>query len=86
MTLFPYFLRQCSPDSFYFPALPFPSSSTGVSSKVIELETHIETLSSLLMMLQNNNESLIAMNMFVTAYDIATTRESKHIVHQPSFS
>ena len=32
MTLFPYFLRQCSPDSFYFPALPVPSSSTGVSS------------------------------------------------------
>ena len=32
ITPFPYFLRQCSPDSFYFPALPFPSSSTGVSS------------------------------------------------------
>ena len=61
-------------------------SSTEVSSKVIELETHIETLSSLLMMLQNNNESLIAMNMYVTAYDIATTRESKHIIHQPPIS
>lgn len=61
-------------------------SSTSVSSKVIELETHIETLSSLLLMLQNNNESLIAMNMYVTAYDIATTRESKHIVHQPPLS
>lgn len=61
-------------------------SSTGVSSKVIELETHIETLSSLLLMLQNNNESLIAMNMYVTAYDIATTRESKHIIHQPPLS
>ena len=61
-------------------------SSTGVSSKVIELETHIETLSSLLLMLQNNNESLIAMNMYVTAYDIATTRESKTIIHQPPLS
>ncbi|MBR4984046.1 MAG: DUF87 domain-containing protein, partial [Lachnospiraceae bacterium] len=61
-------------------------SSTSVSSKVIELETHIETLSSLLLMLQNNNESLIAMNMYVTAYDIAATRESKHIVHQPPLS
>ena len=61
-------------------------STTEVSSKVIELETHIETLSSLLLMLQNNNESLIAMNMYVTAYDIVTTRESKHIIHQPSLS
>ena len=61
-------------------------SSTSVSSKVIELETHIETLSSLLMMLQNNNESLIAMNMYVTAYDIVSTRENKSIIHQPSLS
>ena len=61
-------------------------SSTGVSSKVIELQTHIETLSSLLMMLQNNNESLIAMNMYVTAYDIASTREAKHMIHQPPLS
>ena len=61
-------------------------SSTGVSSKVIELETHIETLSSLLLMLQNNNESLIAMNMYITAYDIATTRETKTIIHQPPLS
>ena len=61
-------------------------SSTGVSSKVIELETHIETLSSLLVMLQNNNESLIAMNMYITAYDIAATRENKMIIHQPPLS
>ena len=61
-------------------------SSTSVSSKVIELETHIETLSSLLLMLQNNNESLIAMNMYVTAYDIVSTRENKSIIHQPSLS
>ncbi|MBR5229595.1 MAG: ATP-binding protein [Firmicutes bacterium] len=56
---------------------------TGVSSKVIELQTHIETLSELLVMLQNDNEALLAMNLYITAYDIAMTRESKHIVDQP---
>ncbi len=56
---------------------------TGVSSRVIELETHIETLSELLVMLQNNNENLLAVNLYVTAYDIAKTRENKLLVPQP---
>ncbi|MBQ2829923.1 MAG: ATP-binding protein [Oscillospiraceae bacterium] len=58
-------------------------ASTSVSSRVIELQTHIETLSDLLSMLQNNNENLVAMNMYVTAYDIAATRENKLLVPQP---
>ncbi len=56
---------------------------TGISSRVIELETHIQTLSELLVMLQNNNENLLAVNLYVTAYDIAKTRENKLLVPQP---
>jgi hypothetical protein len=56
---------------------------TGVSSKIIDLQTHIDTLSELLVMLQNNNETLMAMNFYITAYDIAATRESKRITQQP---
>lgn len=57
--------------------------ATSVSSRVIELQTHIDTLSELLVMLQNNNESLMAVNMYVTAYDIAATREQKPKDQQP---
>ena len=56
---------------------------TNISSRVIELETHIQTLSELLVMLQNNNENLLAVNMYVTAYDIARTREDRSLVPQP---
>ncbi len=58
-------------------------AKTSVSSRVIELQTHIETLSNLLVMLQNNNENLMAMNLYVTGYDIARTREDKLLVPQP---
>lgn len=57
--------------------------ATSVSSRVIELQTHIETLSELLVLLQNNNESLMAVNVYVTAYDIAATREQKPKDQQP---
>ena len=56
---------------------------TGVSSKVLELQTHIDTLSELLVMLQNDNECLVAMNYYITAYDIAMTRDNKMIDPQP---
>lgn len=56
---------------------------TSISSRIIELQTHIETLSELLVMLQNNNENLMAMNLYITAYDIASTREDKLLVPQP---
>ena len=48
--------------------------STGVDSKRIELAGHIETLSSLLELLQGGNETLLSVNIYVTAYDIAMTR------------
>lgn len=56
---------------------------TGVSSRVLEIQTHIDTLSELLTMLQNHNESLLAVNLYVTAYDIAQTREWKPEGQQP---
>ena len=58
-------------------------AKTAVSSRIIELETHIETLSELLVMLQNNNENLMAMNLYITGYDIAATRDNKLLVPQP---
>lgn len=57
--------------------------NTNISSRILELQTHIDTLSQLLVMLQNNNESLMAMNLYITAYDIAATRNNKLLVPQP---
>ena len=59
-------------------------AKTDVSSRVIELQTHIETLSELLVMLQNNNENLMLANMYITGYDILATREDRKIVPQPA--
>ena len=49
-------------------------SATGVDSKRMEIEAHIDTLQELLMTLQADNETLLETNIFVTAYDIAATR------------
>lgn len=48
--------------------------ATGVDSKRIELQEHIDTLSNLLSMLQGANETLLQVNIYVTCYDIALTR------------
>lgn len=58
-------------------------NSTNLSSRILEIQTHIESLSELLVMLQNNNETLLAMNLYVTAYDIALTREQMPEELQP---
>ncbi len=49
--------------------------STGVDSKIIELQSHIETLSSLLVTLQQDNESLLTVNIYITMYDVVKTSE-----------
>lgn len=61
-------------------------NATGKSSKLIELSTHIDTLSELLVMLQNDNESLLEVNIYVTAYDIAGTMTNRKILHKPEHS
>ncbi len=48
--------------------------ATGVDSKRIELQDHIETLSTLLSTLQGDNEILLDVNVYITAYDITSTR------------
>lgn len=42
-------------------------------SEVIDLQTHIETLQTLLVMLQSENEGLLNVNIYVTAYDAQGT-------------
>ena len=58
--------------------------ATGVDSKALELQEHISTLSSLLAMLQQDNESLLEVNIYVTAYDIAATRNNLRSVQPPA--
>ncbi len=50
--------------------------STGIDSRKIELQDHIDTLSSLLTTLKGDNETLLEVNVFVTAYDIMATSAS----------
>lgn len=44
-------------------------NSTGKTSKLMELQTHVDTLAEVLAMLQSDNETLLDVNIFVTAYD-----------------
>ncbi|MCR5419099.1 MAG: DUF87 domain-containing protein [Lachnospiraceae bacterium] len=48
--------------------------STNIDSKLIELGQHINSLSSLLTTLQGDNETMMDVNIYVTAYDIAASR------------
>ena len=50
-------------------------NATGVDSRRLELQEHIETLSSLLVTLQQENEALMSVNIYVTAYDAMATKE-----------
>ncbi|MCQ2430346.1 MAG: hypothetical protein MJ192_08450, partial [Clostridia bacterium] len=48
--------------------------ATGIDSRRMELQDHIDSLSSLLAMLQGDNENLLEVNVYVTAYDINASR------------
>ncbi len=50
--------------------------TTSLDSKVIELQEHIETLSSLLVTLQQENEALMSVDIYVTAYDASMTQDN----------
>ncbi|SEK80828.1 AAA-like domain-containing protein [Ruminococcus sp. YRD2003] len=50
-------------------------NNTNIDSKIIELQTHIETLSHLLATLQQDNESLLSVNIYITMYDSVRTGE-----------
>ncbi len=45
------------------------ANSTGKTSRLMELQTHVDTLAEVLAMLQSDNETLLDINVFVTAYD-----------------
>ena len=47
--------------------------ATSIDSKMLELQEHINTLSSLLVTLQQDNEALLSVNIYITAYDAYTT-------------
>lgn len=57
---------------------------TGRSSSQIELQTHVETLRSLLMSLKNNNQQLYDVNTFITCED-AAKRDVKAMLKQSGF-
>ncbi|MEG1683463.1 MAG: DUF87 domain-containing protein, partial [Oscillospiraceae bacterium] len=59
--------------------------NTRVDSRRMELETHVQTLNELLSVLQQDNETLMQTNVYVTAYDIVATRKTPTIV-QPEKS
>ncbi len=50
--------------------------NTNVDSKIIELQEHIDTLSTLLVTLQQDNENLMSVNIYITAYDALVTSEN----------
>lgn len=49
-------------------------NETGKTSKLMELETHIDTLARVLSLLQGDNETLFDVNIYVTAYDYELTQ------------
>ncbi|MBR0311826.1 MAG: DUF87 domain-containing protein, partial [Oscillospiraceae bacterium] len=58
-------------------------SATGVDSRRMEIEAHLATLQELLSMLQNDSESLLEVNVYVTAYDITATRNDPKLKQPP---
>ena len=59
-------------------------NATGVDSRRMELQEHMETLEHLLATLQADNELLLNVNIYVTAYDINLTRSIGGIQPPPS--
>lgn len=51
------------------------ANSTGKTSRLMELQTHVDTLAEVLAMLQSDNETLLDVNLYVTAYDYELSRQ-----------
>ncbi len=58
-------------------------SATSVDSRRLEIETHLETLQELLTTLQSDSEVLLECNIYITAYDIVSTRNNPRIPQPP---
>lgn len=61
-------------------------NSTGKASRLIDISTHIDTLSELLVMLQNDNEILMDVNIYVTGYDLEGSLADPRIAEKPENS
>jgi len=59
-------------------------SATSVDSRRLEIETHLNTLQELLTTLQSDSESLLECNVYITAYDIVSTRANLRIPQPPA--
>ncbi len=51
-------------------------ATTSLDSKKIEIQEHVNTLSSLLVTLQQDNEALFSVSIYITAYDAVATRDN----------
>lgn len=54
------------------------ANSTGKTSRLMELQTHVDTLAEVLAMLQSDNETLLDVSLYVTAYDYELSEQMKH--------
>ncbi len=54
------------------------ANSTGKTSRLMELDTHIDTLTEVLALLQGDNETLFDVNVIVTVFDDALSEEKLH--------
>ncbi len=61
-------------------------NNTGKASKLIDISTHIDTLSELLIMLQNDNEILMDVNIYVTGYDLEGSLADPRVEVKPENS
>lgn len=61
-------------------------NNTGKASRLIDISTHIDTLSELLVMLQNDNEILMDVNIYVTGYDLEGSMADPRITVKPENS
>ena len=66
-------------------------SATGKTSRIIELQEHIETLTQLLMLLQNDSETLFEVNIYLTVYErekegrISVKRKVRRMLNEEGF-
>ena len=58
-------------------------NATGKTSKLMELNNHIDTLAEVMALLQGDNEVLMEVNIFVTAYDYELSAQALHPDRRP---
>ncbi len=51
------------------------ANSTGKTSRLMELQTHVDTLAEVLSLLQSDNETLLDVNIYVTAFDYELSQQ-----------